>query len=337
MSGRRARVVTWPSITWPSITWPSITWAGGLGAIVLFGCGGGSDDGAKATSTEALCRAHFTAVCERLEACSPTFAILDGDREACVTRRAAECAAAYLGPGSNESAAELEACFGALAPATCDAVMALVLENFALPAECAKLRGQGAAKAPCAGGDQCASATCIQAAPFSADDQPCGQCGAGRAAGDRCATSRDCDRGLACAQGKCAPYGGDGDACDDTRPCHASLRCAAGACAPRVAVGGPCAAPPAPSDCGFDLVCNAKTAKCEAPIATGGTDGARCGVTATGSSEACAHGFVCEVGDMASRCTALAQEGDACTEHPCALPLRCIRGTCSLQRAATCG
>jgi hypothetical protein len=229
----------------------------------------------------------------------------------------------------------LERCFAALAPTSCETLTAALFENVALPSECDGLHGQGKTGTPCAGADQCASAVCVEQAPYVADDDACGQCGAGTAAGGACETLRDCARGLTCANKVCIAYGAEGDACDDGHPCHATLHCAKGACAPLVAAGGACTA--SPPSCALDLECNAKIGKCTHPVATGGTAGARCGVSAAGDYDACAHGYICSfASDGTGQCLPLANEGDECADRPCAAPLRCVHATCRLQDANAC-
>ena len=287
------------------------------------------------SSPDAACTAYFDAVCTELEACSPVFPLLDGDHDACVTRRSSDCKKAYLGPGSKETASELEACFRALAPASCDALDTVLFENFELPSECVILHGDGAPGAPCAGPDQCASAVCIEQAGYVEDDDPCGHCGSGQPSGGKCETLRDCARGLTCANnGFCVPYAAVGKPCDPNHPCHASLRCLGGTCVPLAAAGETCAA--STPSCATDLECNAVRGVCGAPIATGGVDGASCGITSSGDADACARGFICNTVGNTSTCLRLATAGEECVDRPCTLPLRCIHATCQLQDAAAC-
>jgi hypothetical protein len=313
-------------------------------AIAIAACGGSAARARE--SADAACGALYDAVCTQLEACSPIFPLLDGDHIACVTRRSAQCKKSFLGPGSKESAADLEACFRALAPTSCASLETFLFDNVALPDACGVLRGEGAPNTPCAAADQCASAICIEQGAYAEDDDPCGHCSAGHGVGDTCETLRDCAPGLTCAQQRCVAYGALGDACDDARPCDATLRCAAGAClccaagacATRVDEGGAC--DPSVPSCALDLSCNAVSKKCARPIAPaagGGEGGASCGATTSGALDACARGFVCSADASGkSQCVALANEGEECLDRPCTLPWRCIRGSCALQDASTC-
>jgi len=306
--------------------------AAAIGAIVaILGCGSTAPE---ERNPDAACTDLYTAVCTQLAACSPVFAILDGSVDACVTRRSSDCKKSYLGPSSNESAADLEACFRAIAPASCETLLPFLFESYALPDACAGLHGSGAPNAPCAGPDQCASAVCIEQAPYAQDDDACGHCGAGHAAGDICNTLRDCARGLACANGTCVQYASIGEACDAARPCHAGAFCSGGSCARVAAEGEACTSS---LGCGLDLVCNKVTHRCAKPVASGGQAGATCGAAASGDVDACAYGFVCsEESSGLQTCLPLGNDGDDCTSHPCAIPLRCILGKCALQSAATC-
>ena len=148
--------------------------------LALAACGSSAADPSGPRSPEAACTEYAGALCDQLEACSPIFTVLDGDHAACVARRSSDCKTVYLGPGATESADELDACFKALAPASCDALVTVLFENYALPKACEVLRGEGKGNAPCAGPDQCASAVCVQLAPYVSDDEACGRCGAGQ-------------------------------------------------------------------------------------------------------------------------------------------------------------
>lgn len=292
----------------------------------------------EAPSPDASCTSLYSAVCTQLEACSPVFGILDDTFDACVARRSSDCKKAFLGPNSRGDAAKLQSCFDALAPKTCADLAVFLFENYALPDACDVLHGSGTPNTPCAGNDQCATAVCIEQAPYAPDDDPCGKCSAGVSAGHPCNTLRDCARGLTCAAGVCVPYAAIGESCDDAHPCDAHTYCGSGKCTALHDANESCAA--TPTACALDLVCNPVTKQCEKPVAPaggGGIDGATCGTDASGHFLACAHGYVCnQDGSGGLRCVALAQAGDACVDRPCEIPLRCIRGTCQVQSAAAC-
>ena len=229
-----------------------------------------------------------------------------------------------------------QACLDATANLPCDQTqMAVRVE----PSACQHVVvGTVATGGACEQNAECASSACS----ISSCGSACcaGTCEAAQApagSGEPCVT-RPCDVGLACSQtsGTCVALGGSGAGCTLDTDCDYGLGCPAGLCAPLPAVGDPC---PAGECADIGATCNAAMmcvmvglpgAPCQidqdcSPYATCDVAMGKCAVLPTLGETCqtqCSDGSYCNIPDGGSgvgTCTAPGSDGAACTrDNQCA-------------------
>ena len=156
--------------------------------------------------------------CQKLSDCTGGTDITRdyGDMNTCVTRQELSCGLAFGAPGSNKTAATVEACVAAYANHSCFDFFA---DNS--PAACV-YTGTKQVGEPCAFPAQCASSYCN-----NAKTSTCGTCGEAPAVGSSCLNSA-CARGQDCVAraATCEVEGVVGDPCDNNlHICGADLAC----------------------------------------------------------------------------------------------------------------
>jgi hypothetical protein len=202
---------------------------------------------------------------------------------------------------------------------------------------------------PPQGGEPCAS-VCAEGLVCGSDET----CREG-AAGDTCASGRDCSPPLACVGGTCATALNEQAGCSEDTECAAGLACRSGACS---VVAEACADA---WTCGDNAACVATRARaCEPAAALGETcsyaedclagafcDGGTCAAL-PGSGAPCADGVLCAEGlacELASgTCGNVPGEGDPCAlgvlgPFVCDAGLACLGDTCGAMpsEGQTCG
>jgi hypothetical protein len=273
-----------------------------VGALLaLLGCG--SSGGGGGGSNDQACADLAKARCSRIAACSSTvFAIRYPDDPTCQAREKASCLAALAAPSTGNSAQASESCATALqGNVDCTGFL-----DGSPPAACQAKFGTLPMSAPCAFHGQCQSAYCT-----IGPGAVCGTCGMAPGMGASCATEF-CGTGLECTfeTKMCAAPVGMGSGCD-AAPCQAGYVC-------RGAMG-------------------ART--CQPVMGTAMANGA-CGAMANGWVSCAAEGF-CKIpmGMATGTCLAVAADGGSCDDDKgplCAIPARCVSGTCQLPNASIC-
>ncbi|HEY8039034.1 MAG TPA: hypothetical protein VIF15_04540 [Polyangiaceae bacterium] len=296
--------------------------------------GGGGDGGpgdssaveAGPSATQA-CSDFATALCGRLEACTPfAVQVAYGDATTCAQRTALACAPALAAGGTKASPDDMEACAAAINAETCDEA----LDN-AQPSAC-NIPGSLAAGAPCGSNGQCSTSFC-QLAKNSA----CGTCASHPSAGATCVVDTDCQATLVCNSGTCVGPAASGSACSASQPCLRSLSCIGGTCKTPVAAGGACTAQ---TDCdgahgGF---CNTQTKQCaQTQVASAGQP---CGIVGS-NLVACSSGGACNImadGGGQGTCHQPAGDGAPCGPGiACMAPAVCIAtARCTIMDPGTC-
>jgi hypothetical protein len=231
-------------------------------------------------------------------------------------------------------------CVDAIAGQTCE----VTGDSLRQPDACwAAIRGTVPADGACAFDAECISQACI----VSPCDQACctGTCGGDRARGsgktdDACSVDDECQIGLYCASGTCAPLLAAGDVCASSGSCADGLACrdvctvlpglgeicdgacrdigafcSLGKCVKLALVGDLCGPD---NECSGYYVCDA-TSHCSLP--PGIPVGAMCQV-----GDRCGPGAICvpEDGGIIGLCKQLVPEGAACDElHICASQAGC--------------
>jgi hypothetical protein len=297
------------------------------------GTGGSADAAAEAAPLTAAegCAQVAKALCERLDACSPTaLKLFYGDRATCATRAALGCTTDQGVTGTTRTPDDLAKCAAALAPTSC----ADLLAN-QYPAACDIKPGTGANGTACGSDWQCQSTYCGKT-------DACGVCGPRQPAGGDCTVDGGCLKGLVCANKKCiAPAGPGGDCNPPNEPCRGDLYCAkdTAKCTAKVGAGGSCVDDQA-CDLTKGVVCNGVSHTCEM-ISVSGAGGA-CGLAAkalcTGFTGFGAGQDPCSNILGNGVCAKTAEDGTACgTEHKvCLAPASCVMGVCRLPSAPNC-
>lgn len=263
-----------------------------MGGSVGGGAGGSNASTVGDTPAEA-CIAYARAVCGRLVECQ-------GLSPSACDYAVTDCPDVYFSPGSTRTVAGLKACaldYGALSCAE-------VLTRKPLACTTPGTRQAGEA---CTYASQCASLSC------SAQLDQCGMCVDVAGEGEACSPDGlDCDSGLTCVAGKCAPDPGDapaepGQPCGQRTICQGGF-CKAGICRPLGDDGASCASS---RDCKPGLFCDAGLV-CHPPAAMGEP----C-VEETATPYRHCQGGACRVTapPAPGTCGAYAQLGEDCLLH----------------------
>jgi hypothetical protein len=277
--------------------------------------GGGSD-----------CAAYASAVCAKLESCTPDVVTFNWGTDAdCRSRFTAMCQTAGQEPGVGDYAGFISSCSSAYASASCDAIYS------PLPG-CTPPAGTFASGQACGTDAQCQSLFCNKAAGAT-----CGTCAATPKVGDACTGA--CGVALTCSSGKCAvrPTGAAlGAPCSATVPCIYSLTCSGGTCVKPLGAGQSCSATTPGCSTLAGLTCSGGVCT---QIQTASA-GQPCGLTGT-SYVACSGGATCKTasGSSSGTCVAPADDGQACdaTNGPsCKVGATCLNGRCTLDAVSGC-
>jgi hypothetical protein len=286
--------------------------------------GGGTSDAGGISGGGDPC-AVTSALCERLNACSPiTIQILFGDLKTCTERQKLACNDALKAPGSGLTQSALNACAQALASASCEQA---IDEN--VPA--CQTTGERANGESCGTDEQCKSGYCSNA------NAQCGVCSDRLKAGVTCVADKDCQSGMVCNEAsKCAIPSAGGTACSETQPCQTGYYCRAGSCAANISQAGGTCDDLGSCDIIQGLFCNPTVGRCQSlKMAAAGST---CGLK-SGEFILCSAGN-CELTGTDGICSALAKDGESCgvaaggTE--CMMPAKCIAGRCKLPSSAAC-
>ena len=273
-------------------------------------------------SIDQACSDFTAAVCGRMRACTPFLLQTSyGDARMCAARSALQCKPTLAAPGSQASAAQLNACARAISLEGCDEA----LDN-PQPSAC-DIGGALAEGAPCAAGQQCQTGYCKMSA-----GGVCGTCVKRVGARYTCLADGDCVAGLVCDRGACAAPGGADSPCGGALPaCSRALTCLSGTCRKPSTIGARCASA---TDCdgNHGLYCNVLTRQCAQMLIT--TANQPCGVLHN-TLVACAAGSTC----LRGKCIPPAADGASCDflDGPeCLPPAQCISGKCLVPDPTAC-
>jgi hypothetical protein len=272
------------------------------------------------------------ALCERIDACSPTtLKLFYGDRATCATRAALGCMTDQGVTGTTRTTEDLVACAAALAPTGCAELLA---DHY--PAACDIKPGMAINGTACGSDWQCVSTYCGKT-------NACGVCGPRQPAGGDCTVDGGCLKALVCANKKCvAPGTLNADCNAPNQPCRADLYCdkTTSKCLAKVGAGGSCADDQA-CDITKGVLCNPLNHVCETITVAKAGEG--CGL----SSKALCTGFsglgagqdpCSNFLGMNGICAKTAEDGTACgMDHKvCLAPASCVMGVCRLPSAPNC-
>lgn len=200
------------------------------------------------------------------------------------------------------------------------------------------LVGQQAPGQPCLWNFECAPSGGVNAQCVAHGGADClGTCVLQAGSGQECQTHGhpDCQTGLTCLRpgegttGVCVnDTVGANQACEvdgGSLDCENGLVCMGGTCAPALSEGTGCGES---SECASGLVCAGLPSRCTARL----SEGAVCADADGGVSVPCAQCLWCvqwpPATAGAATCTSLAAEGEACTARPCQIGLPCVGGVC---------
>jgi hypothetical protein len=290
------------------------------------GDGGGTDAAVEAGPTPAqACTDFASALCGRLEACTPfALTVAYGDVGTCTTRSALLCTTALGAGGTLVTPGQMEGCAQAVTAETCDES----LDN-PQPSAC-DVPGALANGTACGSHAQCQSSYCKLAA-----GSLCGTCTAHAGAGAQCTIDADCQATLVCNSGSCIAPAQTGGACSATQPCLRTLTCIGGKCSTPLAAGATCAAA---TDCDgtHGVYCNTQTKKCtQTQVAASGQP---CGIVG-GNLAACSGGDSCAgVKNGQGTCHQPAADGAPCgPDIYCIAPAVCTQtARCTLPNPSVC-
>lgn len=310
----------------------------GLASIAGAGCGSvtasPSPDGGDApieaapVTTDEGCNRVAKALCDALEGCAASaLKVLYGDKTTCIARVVLSCTTDQKVPGIARTGDDLVKCAQQVGTASCADLVA-----GRSPDVCAVKPGTTIGGAPCGSDWQCASTYCRKT------DAQCGVCGPRAAAGGDCTVDGGCEKGLVCANKKCAAPAGPGADCNlPNQPCRSDLYCTStsgsGKCAAKMGNGGACADNSDACDFVKGVICNPINHTCETiSIAKGGE---ACGL---GMRTICV-GFVAPCSNIlgAGVCANPAADGATCGGNAvCIPPAECVGGVCRLPSAPEC-
>jgi hypothetical protein len=289
-------------------------------------------------SADEAAEKYSSALCERIQACSPTLQkIAYGDSATCKTFLKRSALAALAAPSTGITAAAGIACADKLPTLSCPDLF-----DTKLPPECAPIKGALATGAACGDGSQCVSTFCAKAS-----EATCGSCAIPPTAGQACANG-DCPSGLKCVDATCQPPGVAGATCDAKVPCGSAYSCFNGKCQAGSKLGEACdpklKTAPGCDVLGAGAVCQ-NGATCEA--ITYGAAGDTCGFivngAGTGKFVACPAPTYCakKAADPTGICSARAIEGAGCKSEDdggptCVEGLKCEGGICKFADPKNC-
>ncbi len=287
------------------------------------------------TSGAAACADFAYAFCTHLSQCSPTLVQLRYiDEPTCEANQTASCVASVNAGSSGATPTYEETCSQVLSTKwTC----ADFLDYVNAPPECATPSGRLANGSPCALFGQCQSAFCA-----TTIGNNCGVCAAPPNAGDSCATTGSCGRGLDCSNGVCVDFASLGNACGTSQPCAEGLGCANGTCQTETEVANqPCEGTEnALCDFATGLVCNTMSSICQ--TVEFATSGQPCATASDGQRITCVGEATCTNG-MCSAVSSMSGPCDIVNGPICISPLRCIvtvdggtSGTCTVPDPTLC-
>ncbi|HVZ71845.1 MAG TPA: hypothetical protein VHJ20_05660 [Polyangia bacterium] len=275
------------------------------------------------------CAQVAAALCDRLDACSPTaLKVFYGDKATCTTRANLSCTTDQGTSGIKRTPDDLVACATALGPARC----ADLLAN-QYPAACDDMPGLVVNGAACGSNLQCVSTYCNKM------DAACGVCSPRQQAGGDCTVDDGCVKGLVCANKKCVTPGDVGADCNPpNQPCRADLYCGKvmAKCLAKVGVGAAC-----PDDQACDLTRGAVCIKGVCEMIDVAKAGDACGLptkTVCTGFQGLGAGDPCSNLLTGGICARTAEDGTACgMDHKvCLAPATCVEGVCRLPSAPNC-
>lgn len=156
------------------------------------------------------------------------------------------------------------------------------------------------------------SGVCLEdrtCAPLPSEGQPCLL--------GRCANDLFCNAGV-CGSERGTPERAEGEACSLNQECQAGLACTDGLCAPAPAIGAACTESP---QCGRDATCLLSSARICAPLAE---------LDEPCFSGECAPGLACEIVNDLPICRPEVPQGEPCTPfQTCEAGSVCNAGTCA--------
>lgn len=312
--------------------------AGGSGGSAGGGAAGaaGGDAGLDPAKV-AACATNAQGICARHKDCFVSAANSYGT--VCEAQYRELCLATTFADGSGFTPALLDDCTSSYATVSCEEwIQWWVGVANTLP-KCVPPAGDRPNGEACSRSTQCQSGYCSVSSASA-----CGSCQARAAEGGDCTKPADCQLGMNCTSGKCAPYRKEGESCDFVvnRCTPGTHNCdpATGKCVkPKSNVGDACSFL---DDCAIyekGLACNAVSSKCEA---AGFSDpSGECGNTAAGGYAFCKDGATCQV-DVANvsvwkgSCISAKKLGEPCDPSfisgpnggPCLFPYVCRDGVC---------
>jgi hypothetical protein len=310
----------------------------GMASIAGAGCGGvtasptpdGGDAPAETAplTTDEGCNRVGEALCDVLDGCAPSaLKVLYGDKATCVSRVVLSCTTDQKVEGISRTADDLVKCAQQVSTAACADLLA-----GKFPDVCSVNPGNTPGGAPCGSDWQCETTYCRKL------DAKCGVCGPRAAAGADCTADAGCQKGLVCANKKCAAPAGPGADCNlPNQPCRTDLYCTsasgAGKCAAKMGAGAPCADNSDACDFVKGVICNPVNHTCETlSVAKGGE---ACGL---GTRTLCV-GFVAPCSNflVGGVCANPAEDGATCGGNAvCIPPAECLGGVCQLPSAIDC-
>jgi hypothetical protein len=250
-------------------------------------------------SADDACQRYAASYCKLVDDCSQrATAARYGSLLSCQERERAACHQRLAAPGTSRTPSFEAGCSLALPSLNCTALFAN-----ATFLSCIAPPGTREELAPCIDDAQCETGTCNRGA-----SRVCGTCGLPAHSGESCDTT-SCARGLICLENLCVAPAAQDASCDPTHPCAYSLSCADGTCSPAIENAGDDCDPDQSIAAGCDLdqglLCDPMSKVC---------------VAAPPPPGVLPDGALCDPGGP-----------------PCAVPAKCVAGTCTLPDLATCG
>lgn len=203
-----------------------------------------------ATVSAEPCLALAEAQCARYQTCTPfTLVVGYGDVATCVAVRRRECEATYGSPGQEPLLDAVHECAARWINAPCECVL-----GETCPALAPK-PGNLPDGSPCYDARQCQGGVCTST-PFT-----CGECAAGTGLGEICGDERPaCRAGLVCNAARvCSKPRVRGQRCATSDDCARDLACANRQCGDHVGAGEPCLHDAAVCDPLKGILCNFDT------------------------------------------------------------------------------
>ncbi|MEY4511592.1 MAG: hypothetical protein RLZZ450_3714 [Pseudomonadota bacterium] len=273
------------------------------------------------------CGAYASALCNRIESCSP--ALLNsvyGERTRCEERTRGACERSASAADAVGTGAGIALCASALDAVSCEDVL-----NNWWHETCRPLPGRRENTRACSEHAQCASLRCARK-----KNEACGRCTEPAAGGEPCTDGSDCAGGLVCTSAQlCALPVAERGSCTTDQPCAFPLLCIGGNCVPTLLLGDKC--DPMADRCNAFAaeVCGPLSMLCE-PLHYEPKAGP-CGYI-DGGWTACSQGAACVNAAGKSHCVPAPADGEVCSTAgaPCLSPARCVDGLCVLRSSAEC-